>query len=92
MNIINDTITFDAADFAGLSDFARKAIASRIGTLDDYAIELGVIVTRSLEADKSALHREISELPEVKTLVDTLAVTYEPVREKIIAEEVVAQL
>jgi hypothetical protein len=80
MRILNDTITFDAADFAGLSDFALKAIASRIGTLDDFAIEAGVIFTRALDADKAALRQRVAESDSVKAVIEQAALTFDVAR------------
>jgi hypothetical protein len=86
MNIKNDIITFDESDFDGLSDFARKSITSRIGSVADFAVEAGLIFSRSLAADKSALRRSIVESPEVQALAEKLALADDQTRADTIAE------
>ena len=88
MKIQNDTITFDAADFSGLSDIARKAIETRIGTLEDFAREQGTILTRALDADKARLRKNVSDSPEVTALIEKLALTDDISRTDAIAAAV----
>jgi len=88
MKIQNDTITFDADDFSGLSDIARKAIETRIGTLEDFAREQGTILTRALDADKARLRKNVSDSPEVIALIEKLALIDDATRESAVADAV----
>jgi hypothetical protein len=88
MKITNDQITFDESDFDGLSDFARKAIEQRIGTVADFARETGTILSRSLDADKARLRSNIAASPEVQNLVEKLALTDDTSRADAIAAAV----
>lgn len=52
MKIEKDIVTFDAADFAGLSDYAKKAVSVY---LEDYAAYFSVKVNKEIELSKAHL-------------------------------------
>lgn len=70
MNIKNDIVTFSAEDFAGLSDFGKKAVAIY---LEDYAAYFSAKVNREIELAKAHLKTLTVADPKTDALISGLA-------------------
>lgn len=87
MKITNDTITFDAADFDGLSDFGKKATSVY---LEDYAAYFSAKVNKEIELAKAHLKTLTVADPRTDTILAGLASADEA--KLLEAEPLLAQL
>lgn len=73
MKITNDRIEFDAADFDGLSDFARKALPVYVGERADFLVVLADTLNSQIEAAKESLVNATRSAESVDEVLNGLA-------------------
>lgn len=73
MNIKDDVLTFEAVDFDGLSDFAKKALPLYVGEKLEFQNVLADTLNVHIEAAKKALTVQKTIEPDVQSLLKKLA-------------------
>jgi hypothetical protein len=73
MKIENDAVSFDAADFDGLSDFAKKALPIYVGENLEFQNVLASDINKVVESAKENLIRTTRSSDEVNPLLRKLA-------------------